>query len=229
MAEKTLVDADKYLKTGSHIGTRFKSGDMNKYVYKQRKDGLKVLDVQVLDSRIKTAIKFLSRFEPETIAVVSRKLYGQSAVKEFAKAIGAKEFTGRFVPGTFTNPQGKGFFEPNVVLVTEPEADEQAIFEAKRLRVPVVALCSTNNSLKDIDLCVPINNKGRKSLALFYWVAAKEISKELKLIKKDEDFKKTLEDFEYQLKEERDEKEEGFSRQRVRRFQKKGKRRGKRR
>lgn len=200
--EKSLVESDKYLKTGAHIGTKFKSGDMKRYIYKMRKDGLNVLDIQNIDDRIKIAANFLAQFEPTKIVAVSRRLYGHTPVKAFAEAIGAKAIVGRFVPGTFTNPKGKEFIEPLVLIVTEPEPDAQAISETTKINIPVVALCSTNNSTKNVDLIIPANNKGRKSLALVYWLLAREFLKNKGLIKSDKAFDKKLEDFEYQMKEE---------------------------
>ncbi len=196
-----LVELDRYLKTGSHIGTKFKTGDMRRYIFKQRKDGLRVLDVSTIDERIRIAAKFLSRFVPEKIIAVSRKAYGQPPVKQFASSIGAKSITGRFVPGTFTNPSAKDFVEPDVLIVTDPESDRQSVEESVKLHIPVVGLCSTNNKLHNIDMVVPINNKGRKSLALAYFLLAREILKERGVIKKDSEFGKTPEDFEYKLKE----------------------------
>src|SRR3989344_111001 len=192
-----LVETEKYLNTGSHIGTKFKSGDMRKYIYKVRKDGLNVLDVQTIDGRLKAAAKFLSKFSGEKVAVISRKSYGQTPAKEFAKALGGIALCGRFIPGTFTNPQCTRFVEPQVVVVTDPEYDVQAIEEASVIRVPVIALASTNNSLKNIDISIPINNKGRKSIALAYWILAREILKEKGL----EPLSKTVDDFEYKMKE----------------------------
>ncbi len=199
--EPTLVNADLYLKTGSHIATRFKSGDMVRFIYKVRKDGLKVFNVMTIDERIRTASNFLSSFESTKIVAVSRKLYGQQAVKSFASAVGGTALTARFVPGTFTNPSSKRFVEPAVVIVTEPEADAQAVSEARRICVPVVALCSTNNSTADIDVVIPVNNKGRKSIALVYWLLAREMLKKHRALKKGEDFKPSLESFEYKSEE----------------------------
>jgi small subunit ribosomal protein S2 len=192
---------EKYLTTGAHIGTRFKSGDMNRYIYKQRKDGLKVLDVQVIDERVKQVGLFLSKYDPKKIAIVSRKLYGKTPAEEFAKAIGAYAISGRFVPGTFTNPQGKEFLQPHVVIVTEPESDAQAISEASNVRAVVVALASTNNLLANVDIVIPVNNKGRKSLALIYWLLAKEFLKATGVLSDDEAFTKKVEDFEYPMKD----------------------------
>src|SRR3989344_5123103 len=216
---QTLISSERYLKTGVHIGTKYKSGEMRKYIYKSRKDGLKVLDVQTLDERIRFAAKFLSQYPKEKIVIVSRKLYGQTAAKKFAETLGGKAFTGRFVPGTFTNHEGKEFIEPKIVLVTEPEADSQAIQESTVLRIPVIGLCSTNNSTKNIDLVIPVNNKGRKSIALVYWLLAREILKERKEISSDEEFKTTIEEFEFILsgKEETEEEMQETERRPMRR------------
>ncbi|MBI4210190.1 MAG: 30S ribosomal protein S2 [Candidatus Diapherotrites archaeon] len=210
-----LVETDKYLNTGSHIGTKFKSGDMKRYIYKVRKDGLNVLDVQVLDDRLKFAAKFIANFQGNKVAVVSRKSYGQTPARAFAEAIGGISLNGRFVPGTFTNPQCTRYVEPKVVMITDPEYDVQPIEEATGVRIPTVAFVSTNNALKNIDMCVPINNKGRKSLALGYWILAKEVLKERGDIKSDSEFTKTPEDFEYKMKEgEEEEQRRAFDRNR---------------
>jgi len=200
--QNLLISADKYLKSGAHIGTRFKSGDMKKYIYKMRPDGLSVLDVQTLDERIKTAAQFIAKFKPEKIAVVARRLYGKTPAEKFAETIGAKSFISRFIPGTFTNSTHKDFFEPRLVIATEPESDSQAINEAAKTNSAVIGICSTNNSTKNIDLVIPANNKGRKSLALVYWLLAREVLKAKEQISKDEQFDRKIEEFEYKLTEE---------------------------
>ena len=206
--EKLLIDADVYLKSGAHIGTKNKSGDMKKYVFKVRPDGLSVLDVQTLDKRIRMASRLISNYNLDRIAIVGRRLYSKTPIKKFAEFVGGKAFSGRFVPGTFTNPTAKEFFEPEIVIISETEQDVQAINEAKIIKVPVIALCSTNNSTRNLDLAIPVNNKGRRSLALVYWLLAKEVLKEKGLIKEDKEFSKTIDDFEYQVKEEEKRAEE---------------------
>jgi small subunit ribosomal protein S2 len=224
--EKASTDTEKYLKTGAHIGTKYKKGGMRKYIYKRREDGLKVMDIQTLDERIKIAAKFIARFEKDKIVVVSRKLYGKTPTKEFAEAIGAKAIHSRFIPGTFTNPEAKEFTELQLLVATEPDSDIQAIKEAKKLRIPIIALCSTNNSTNDIDLIIPVNNKGRKSLALVYWIMAKKVLVERGDIKNEKEFKKTVEDFEYKIKEGKEELiKEKRNLERKRKQAKKGKRR----
>lgn len=201
MVEKTLVPTKLYLQVGAHIGTKFKSEGMRRFIFKSRPDKLKVLDVNTIDERLRLAAKFLSRYEKEKIIVVSRKPYSSIAVKKFSELTGTKAYVGRFIPGTFTNTKAKSFVEPEVVFVVDPGIDSQAIKEAKSIKVPVVALCSTDNSTKDIDLIVPINNNGRQSIALAFYILAHEILKEKKEVKSESEFKAKLTDFEYKGKE----------------------------
>ncbi len=176
--EKTtsLIPIDEYLAAGVHIGTQQKTEDMMKFVYRVRTDGLYVLDIQATDDRIRLCANFLSKYDPAKILVVSARQYGQFPAKIFAKAIGAKAMVGRFIPGTLTNPALERFFEPDVVIVTDPTGDAQVIKEAVNTGIPVVALCDTNNMTSNIDLVIPTNNKGRKALSLVYWLLAREVS-----------------------------------------------------
>jgi small subunit ribosomal protein S2 len=174
---ESLIPVDEYLAAGVHIGTQQKTKDMKRFVYRVRADGLYVLDVKATDDRIKTAAKFLSKFDPARILVVSARQYGQFPATMFAKVIGAKSMVGRFIPGTLTNPEYRDFVEPDVVVVTDPIGDLQAVKEAVDIGVPVVAMCDTNNMTMHIDVVIPTNNKGRKALALIYWLLAQEITK----------------------------------------------------
>jgi small subunit ribosomal protein S2 len=174
---ESIIPVDEYLAAGVHIGTQQKTEDMKRFVYRVRADGLYVLDVKATDDRIKTAAKFLSKFDPARILVVSARQYGQFPATMFAKVIGAKSMVGRFIPGTLTNPEYRNFVEPDVVVVTDPIGDLQAVKEAVDIGVPVVAMCDTNNMTMHIDVVIPTNNKGRKALALIYWLLAQEIAK----------------------------------------------------
>jgi small subunit ribosomal protein S2 len=173
----SLVPIDEYLAAGVHIGTQQKTANMMKFVYRVRTDGLYVLDIQATDERIKLAANFMSKYDPSRILVVSARQYGQYPAKMFAKAIGARSMVGRFIPGTLTNPTVENFFEPDVIIVTDPTGDAQVIKEAVDISIPVVALCDTNNMTSDVDFVIPTNNKGRKALSLVYWLLAREISK----------------------------------------------------
>ena len=98
-----------------------------------------------------------------------------------------------------TNPALPEFIEPEVLLVTDPAADQQAVAEAVNIGIPIVALCDANNETKNIDLVIPTNNKGRRALACVYWLLTREILKERGILVNDEDYKLTMDDFEASL------------------------------
>ncbi|HPZ32645.1 MAG TPA: 30S ribosomal protein S2 [Methanoculleus sp.] len=173
--KEPLVSVEEYLAAGVHIGTQQKSKDMMKFIYRVRGDGLYILDIQATDDRIKTAAKFLSQYDPAKILVVTSRQYGQYPAKMFADAIGGMAVIGRFIPGMLTNQRLNKYIEPDVVVVTDPISDAQAVNEAVQTGIPVVALCDTNNMTKYVDLVIPTNNKGRKALSLIYYLLTKEM------------------------------------------------------
>ena len=196
MAEqKLLVAADEYLKAGLHIGTKFRTKFMEPFIYKVRNDSLAVLNVQKINERIELAAKFLSEYSPDEILVICRRENGYKAVKEFSEATGIKSIVGRYPPGMLTNPKLETFTETKLLLAADPWPDKNAVKDAVSTGIPIIALCDTNNESNFIDLMVPCNNKGKKSLALLFWILAREYLKNRKIIKKDSDFKKTVDDF----------------------------------
>lgn len=186
-----LISPDDYLAAGVHVGTQIKTHHMKKFIYKVRQDGLYILDIRKLDERIRITAKFLSRYEPQKILLVAARQYAFKPTQMFSKVVGTDYVIGRFAPGTLTNPALREYREPELVFVNDPTIDKQAVVEATKIGIPVVALCDTNNSATDIDLIIPTNNKGRKALALVYWLLAREVAKIKGL-----DFSYNVEDFE---------------------------------
>ena len=197
--DNLLLPQEILLSAGVHIGTRIKTKDMEPFIYKVRPDGLFVLDMEQMNERIKIVAKFLSRLDLRKVCVASSKRYGVNPVDQFCSVLECKPYTGRFTSGTFTNPEYDKFFEPNAVIVTDSLADMQIVEEASQAGVPVIALCSTDNSLKNVDLVIPVNNKGRRSLAIVFWLLAREILREKGNLPASGDFGKTIEDFETTL------------------------------
>ncbi|EMA57277.1 30S ribosomal protein S2 [Halorubrum lipolyticum] len=169
-----LIPVEDYLSAGVHIGTQQKTKDMERFIHRVRDDGLYVLDVSTTDQRIRTAADFLANYDPEQILVTSSRQYGRFPAEKFADAIGARARTGRFIPGTLTNPDYAGYIEPDVVVVTDPIGDAQAVKEAITVGIPVIAMCDSNNQLSNVDLVIPTNNKGRRALSVVYWLLANE-------------------------------------------------------
>ena len=173
--ENMLVDKTEYLTAGIHIGMKSCTRFMKRFVYKVREDGVSVFNLKMLDERLLTAAKFVSGFSK--IMVSSRKDAAGRGVTVFSNVIGAKPIAGRFPPGTLTNPSFKEFYEPDLLVVADPLVDEQAVKEAKKKRIPIVAICNTFNSARDVDLVIPMNNNGRKALALAFWILSREVLK----------------------------------------------------
>jgi len=194
-----LLPQEVLLSAGVHIGTRVKTRDMEPYIYKVRPDGLFVLDMEKMNERIKVAAKFLSRLDLSKVVVASSKRYGRTPVRKFCELTGAVPMVGRFTSGTFTNPAFSGYFEPVAVVVTDALADDQIVDEAAAIGVPVVALCSTDNSLSNVDLIIPVNNKGRRSLAIAYWLLAREVKRERNELPPDGDLPVSIDEFETPL------------------------------
>jgi small subunit ribosomal protein S2 len=203
--EELLMPRDTLLSAGIHIGTRMKTGDMEQFIYRVRADGLFVLDVKKTDDRIRVAAKFLARFEPGKIAAAAARLYAQEPVTKFCKVTGATPVIGRFIPGLLSNPLYPNRIEPEVLIVSDPRADLQAVKEAASVGIPVVALCSTDNEFNGVDLVIPTNNKGRRALAVIYWLLAKQILRERGELQVDKDLPLTIDDFEAKIAREEEE------------------------
>ncbi len=196
MAEKSLLaPTDQYLKAGIHIGTKFRTKYMEKFIYKTRPDGLSVLNLQQIDERIKICANFLAQYAPEEIIIVSRRENGWKSIRMLSKLTGIRVFAGRYPPGILTNTNLDKFIEVKIVLVTDSWPDKNVINDAMKIGIPVIALCDTNNQSNNIDLVVPCNNKGKKSLGLLFWILTREYMKNRGMIKKDSEFKATIDDF----------------------------------
>ena len=195
-SESVLLPQEILLSAGVHIGTRVKTKDMLPYIYKVRPDGLFVLDIEKMNERIKIGAKFLARFDLSKLVVASSKRYGRTPVFKFCELTGSKPQTGRFTSGTFTNPIFSEYFEPEAVLVTDPIADDQIVEECSLIGVPVIAFCSTDNTLSNVDFVIPVNNKGRRSLAVAYWLLCRELKRERNEIPQNAELDLSIDDFE---------------------------------
>lgn len=194
-----LISMDKYLAAGVHIGTQQREASMKPYIYNVRPDGLSVFNVQLIDARIRTAAKLLGKYAPENVIVVSARDSTRAAADKLAHMIGAVSASERFMPGTLTNPGYSGYMEPEILFTSDPSIDHRAIIEAVQMHLPVVAICDTNNITRNIDLVIPGNNKGRKSIALVFWLLGREVLRARGVLKPDEDPKMTLEEFQPQI------------------------------
>jgi small subunit ribosomal protein S2 len=190
------------LSTGIRVGTPIKTKFMTPFITRANPEGLYILDISKTLARIDVAAKFIGRTNIANVAVTSSREYGKTPIEKFCELTGARGIFGRFMPGTFTNPSLPKYLEPEIVIVTDPQADEQAVMEATRAGVPVIALSNSDNITSKVDLVIPTNNRGRKALATVYWLLTKEVLKKQGKIKSDSEMPLTIDDFEAKLVEE---------------------------
>lgn len=192
------------LSTGIRVGTPVKTKFMAPFIVKANPEGLYILDISKTLARIDVAAKFIGRSNISKVAVTSAREYGKTPVEKFCELTGATPILGRFMPGTFTNPSLPDYMEPEIVIVTDPQADQQAVLESTRAGVPVIAIANSDNVTAKVDLVIPANNRGRKALATVYWLLAREVLKKHGAIKSDSEMleKASIDDFETKLVEE---------------------------
>lgn len=172
-----LTKQEEYLESGIHIGTRLKTPYMKNFIYKVRPDKLYVMNLEKIDEKIEAAAQMIARYDNSKILVVASRLYAIDAAAKFCELLGCKMVGGRFQPGMLTNPKSKHFFEPQLVIVSDPRTELQALKEASFRGIPNIALVDTDNSARYVDLVIPCNNKGKKSLNLVYKLLALTVLK----------------------------------------------------
>tara|TARA_B100001179_G_scaffold149711_1_gene108767 strand:+ start:39 stop:647 length:609 start_codon:yes stop_codon:yes gene_type:complete len=173
----------KILTTGIRVGTAVKTKFMQPFITQASPEGLYLLDIDIILSRIQTAGRFIKKFDLDNVIVHSGRLYATTPIEKFCELTGAKKMLGRFMPGTLTNPSLPYFLEPQLVIVSDPQVDAQAVTEATNAGIPVIGIANTDNVTSKLDLIIPANNRGRKSLATIYWLLATGILQDSKTMK----------------------------------------------
>jgi len=169
-----LVPLEEYIKAGVHIGTKIKTRDMKKFIAKIRGDGLAIIDITKTDERLRVVTKFLSRYEPSEILVVGRRETARKPLQMLNRYTNILTYPKRYPPGLLTNVSLPSFSDVEVVVITDPILDKNALLDAYRTGKVIIGLVDTNNTLRYIDIAVPCNNRGAKSLALIYYLIARE-------------------------------------------------------
>jgi small subunit ribosomal protein S2 len=196
LSEKTLIS------TGIRIGTTIKTRYMEAHIARSRPDGLHLIDLNKTLNRIEVAGKFISRFPPSRVVVYTARDFGKTPVTKFCELTGCIPILGRFMPGTFTNPQLPFYRDADILVVVDPALDHQAIVEASAVGIPVISVADTDNVTEKVDLVIPANNRGRKALAAVFWLLARSVLIHSGALSAEQPMKYSIDEFETKLVEE---------------------------
>ena len=199
---ETIDIKKKVISTGIRVGTQVKTKFMKQFIEKASPEGLYMLNIDMTLDKINTSAKFINRIGAENIIVCSGRQYAGIPIEKFCEMTGAKQLLGRFMPGTLTNPSLPYYIEPKLILISDPEVDVQALIEATNAGIPIAGIANTDNVTSKLDVIIPGNNRGRKSLATIYWLLVRQILIEKGELKENESMKYEIDDFEAKMIEE---------------------------
>jgi len=175
------ADVKSMLACSVHLGSENLDAGMTRYVFKRNDKGIHVLDVRKTWEKLLLAARVIVAIEnPKDICVVAlspagQPSYAQRAVLKFASHIGCRSIAGRITPGTFTNQRQSHYMEPRLLITSDPRIDHQPIMEASYVNLPLISFANTPHNLRGIDIAIPCTTSGKYSIALMYWMLAREV------------------------------------------------------
>jgi small subunit ribosomal protein S2 len=185
------------LDAGVHFGhqTRRWHPKMRPFLFGSR-SGIHIIDLEKTEKLLQEACSFLEELSARNKAVlfVGTKKQARGLIKEAAERVGMPYVNSRWLGGTLTNfstirqnlnrlnklrqQKQEGFFErvsKRDAKQLSRQLEQNAVREAKRLNIPVVAVCDSNVDPSLIDYPIPGNDDAIRSIRLILSEACKAI------------------------------------------------------
>jgi small subunit ribosomal protein S2 len=193
MVFKKIEKIEAYKVYGTRIGARNLNRSLERFIFKRIPRKFTIFNIKLIDERIKMAAKMLKRYSRRDVLLVCTLDSAYYPVYNFAKLMKISVNFGRYLAGSMTNISYKNFFEPKILIVTDPTANRRAINDAKKINIPIIGVTNTDNKIDYIDLIIPGNNKNGNSIGLILYLLASELAETKE--EKDAIEKVKLEDF----------------------------------
>ena len=174
-----------------HIGAQNLNFAMEEYVYDRGNNNECIFNLMKTWEKLSLAARVIAGIAKDTpqdvVAVAGREMAHRASLK-FMKFTHCPAVAGRFTPGSFTNQIQKRFMEPRLIIVSDPSVDAQALRESGYINVPTIAFCNSDNSLKNVDIAIPCNNRSRLSIGLMWWMLTREVLRYLGEIERNKEW-----------------------------------------
>ena len=175
--------------------TRRWNPKMAQYIFTER-NGIYIIDLQKTVKKLEEAYFFVrdTAAAGESILFVGTKKQAQDAIREEAERAGMFYVNARWLGGMLTNfttmrtriarlnqlkkMQEDGTFDlylggvkdmkklPGAMFVVDPRKEKNAIAEARKLKIPVVAIVDTNCDPDEVDYVIPGNDDAIRAIKL---------------------------------------------------------------
>ena len=180
------------LEAGVHVGHQTKRWNpkMGKYIYATRND-IHIIDLQISVDHVEAAYQFVKSVvqEGKSVLFVGTKKQAQDAIKQEAERCDMFYINQRWLGGTLTNfktirtridrlnkiNQMELIGEFELLPKKEVSAlkkEENAVKEARKLNIPIVAVVDTNCDPDLVDYVIPGNDDAIRAIQLFASIIA---------------------------------------------------------